>query len=373
MVDYDRDSVLSISHTLRATLAAPRHEAESSAPFIAMLRGWAALLLIAFMQQGCGLVIDAVQLLHPIATNELDAICARGQIRVGMAVEPFQPFVFPAIYTDEGLRVTGLDVELVREISAALSQRCGNKEPIVPTLQLIRFRNLFIELAEGNLDLFVSSISANVAAPGRIGLAYSNPYFDAGGIGGITARPNVAERVNAYIRRSSERVADAQLMSEALAGLTVAVQEGTSAQFYAEANLKGITLVLCDSLPAAFESQHPPIDLILGKEPVLNYTVRRVRKDWQLLTLANGKPLVLTREHYAIVTDEESYRLRRFLNDLLFRLDESGRLTEMRQRWLEDTYAYPRRAATEGLPFAAEKMPQHYDQGQCRLADTRSR
>ena len=373
MVDYDRDSVLSMPHTLRTILETPRYEAGTSAPFIGRLPGWASLLLITFMLQGCGLVIDAVQLLHPIATNELDAICARGQVRVGMAAEPFQPFVFPAIYTDEGLRVTGLDVELVREISAALSQRCGNKEPILPTLQLIRFRNLFIELTEGNLDLFVSSISANVAAPGRIGLAYSSPYFDAGGIGGITAQPEVAERVAEYIRRSSASTADANVMTNAFSGLTVGVQEGTSAQFYAEANLRGIRLVLCDSLPAAFESQHPPIDLILGKEPVLNYTVRRVRKDWQLLKLKNGKPLVLTHEHYAIVTDEESYRLRRFLNDLLFRLDESGRLTEMRQRWLEENYAYPRRAATEGLPFAAEKMPQHYDQGQCRLADTRAR
>lgn len=372
MVDYDRDSILSMPHTPRTILVAPPPETGTTAPLIRLLGEWASLLLMAFMIQGCGLVVDALQMVWPIATNELDAICSRGQVRVGMAVEPFQPFVFPAIYTDEGLRVTGLDVELVREITTALSQRCGGK-PIVPTLQLIRFRNLFLELTEGNLDLFVSSISANVPAPGRIGLAYSNPYFDAGGIGGITARPDVAERIGANVRRASARATDGNTITNAFSGLTVAVQEGTSAQFYAEANLNGITLVLCDSLPAAFESQNPPIDLILGKEPVLNYTVRRVRKDWQLLRLDSGKPLLLTHEQYAVVTDEESYRLRRFVNDLLFRLDESGRLADMRRRWLEENYAYPRRAATEGLPFAAEKMPQHYDQGQCRLADSRSR
>ena len=331
----------------------------------------ALLLLMSLV--GCGLIVDGIGLIHPLARNELDVICARGHIRVGMSVEPFQPFVFPAIYTDEGLRVTGLDVELVREISSALSQHCGSNKPIVPTLHLIRFRNLFIELTEGNLDLFVSSISANVPAPGRIGLAYSSPYFDTGGIGGITARPEVAERIGEYVRRSSWKTADANVMTSAFSGLTVAVQEGTSAQIYAEANLTGIKLVLCDSLPAAFESQDPPIDLILGKLPVLDYTIRRVRKDWQLLRLDSGKPLVMTREQYAIVTDEENYRLGRFLNELLFRLDESGRLDDMRRRWLEENYAYPRRAATEGLPFAAEKMPQHYDQGQCRMADNRSR
>lgn len=373
MVDYDRDSVLSMPHRPRAILTDPPCERGTTASLTRLLGEWTSLLLIACMVQGCGLLVDTAQLVYPLATNELDAICARGQVRVGMAVEPFQPFVFPAIYTDEGLRVTGLDVELVREITAALSQRCGSTTPIVPTLHLIRFRNLFIELAEGNLDLFVSSISANVPAPGRIGLAYSNSYFDAGGIGGITAQPEVAERIGEYIRRSSASTADANVMTNAFSGLTVAVQEGTSAQFYAEANLTGIKLVLCDSLPAAFESLNPPIDLILGKEPVLDYTVRRVRKDWHLIRLDSGKPLLLTREQYAVVTDEESYRLRRFLNDLLFRLDESGRLSDMRKRWLEETYAYPRRAATEGLPFAVEKMPQHYDQGQCRLADNRSR
>lgn len=337
-------------------------------PVLGMLVGRHLSSLVLWLSlSGCGLIVDAIGFIHPLATTELDAICARHQIRVGMSFEPVQPFVFPAIYTDEGLRVTGLDVELVREISAAFSQYCGGTEPIVPTLHLIRFRNLFIELTEGNLDFFVSSISANVPAPNRVGLGYSNPYFEAGGTGGIAARPEVAERFRAHISRQSTVPADA------FSRLTVAVQEGTSAQFYAESSLTGIRLVLCDSLPAALETKDPPIDLILGKAPVLEYTVRRSRKDWHLLRSENGKPLVLTREHYAIVTDEESYRLRRFLNELLFRLEESGRLAEMRRRWLEEDYAYPRRAATEGLPFAAEKMPQHYDQGQCRLTDNRSR
>lgn len=328
-----------------------------------LIRRFMTALLLWLNLAGCGLIVDAIGLIHPFAKTELDAICARHQLRIGIAVEPFQPFVFPAIYTDEGVRITGLDVELVREISAAFSERCGGQEPIVPTLHLVRFRNLFIELTEGNVDFFVSSISANAPALGRIGLDYSSPYFFAGGIGGITPRMELAEQIRAKVGLQPVKA------TEAFSGLTVAVQEGTSAQFYAESNLPGIRLVLCDSLPAALESKSPPIDIILGKEPVLEYTVRRSRKDWHLLRLDGGKPLVLTREQYAIVTDEQSYRLRRFLNDLLFRLEESGRLADMRRRWLEEDYAYPRRAATEGLPFDAAKMPQHYDQGQCRLTD----
>ena len=63
---------------------------------------------------------------------------------------------------------------------------------------------------------------------------------------------------------------------------------------------------------------------------------------------------------------EDSYRLRWFINNLLFKLDESGKLAEMRKRWLEELYAFPRRAAAEGLPFDVGKMVPHYDLGTCQ-------
>ena len=93
------------------------------------------------------------------------------------------------------------------------------------------------------------------------------------------------------------------------------------------------------------------------------------RIDWQPILSDSGRPLLLMREEYAVVVAEESYRLRWIINDLLFRLWESGRAGEMRRRWFVDDYAYSRRATTEGLPFTAEQVVQHYDQGQCRLAE----
>ncbi len=328
------------------------------------------IFLMILLLQGCGLVIDAVQLVRPLTTDEVQAICARRKVQVGIAVEPFRPFVFPATFTDEGLRVTGLDVELIQELTSALSKHCGN-EPIVPVLHLVRYRDLFVLLNESKLDLFVSATSANVPVPGRSGLAYSTPYFYDGGIGGIVAGSEVRERVWAQLRGQSAKPYEPAALRQALAGLTVAVQQGTSAQFYAEAHLSGIKLVLCDSLPAAFESQDPVIDVILGRQPVLHYIVTFVRKSWQQLMSDGQRPLLLTQEHYAVVMAEENYALRRFVNGVLFRLHESGRLAEMRQRWFEETYAYPRRAATEGLPFAAENMAQHYDQGACRIVPGR--
>lgn len=267
--------------------------------------------------------------------------------------------------------MTGLDVELVRSIIDALFQHC--EKPVTPILHLVRFRDLFSLLNEGQLDLFVSAVAANTPSPTRAGFAYSIPYFYNGGISGIAPRANIVERVRANLRAQAATPAPDGLIANerALAGLTIAVQEGTAAHYYAEANLKTNRLVLCDSLPAAFEASDQsggiPIDVILGGEPVLQFMVTRVRKDWRLLIHDDGRPFFLTRAHYSVVLAEESYRLRWFVNSHLFRLDEAGRLADMRRRWLDDIYAFPRRAAAEGLPFDVEKMVAHYDQGTCRV------
>lgn len=359
----DRDSVLTVNRR------------DSSAGGLSAAPRWALLCvaLAGLSLQGCGLVYDALQYVAPVATDELDAICRRQRVQVGMAMEPFRPFVFPAIWTDEGSRVTGLDVELVRHIVDALSQQCGR--PVTPVLHLVRFRDLFLHLSEGKLDLFVSAVPSNVPVPAWAGFAYSIPYFQHGGLSGITRRTDVAERIRQRFQPPSGASPGMTTGEQVLAGLTVAAQDGTASQHYAAVNLKDSRMVLCDSLPAAFESAElsadPGIDVILGARPVLEYMVTRVKKDWQLLARADGKPFFLTRTQYAVVMSEESYRLRWFVNTVIFRLDESGQLERMRVRWLDEPYAFPRRAAVEGLPFDVEKMVSQYSQGECRAERAR--
>lgn len=342
-------------------------------PILALVRpgrlGWTAMLLL--LLPGCGLLIDAVEKVWPVTGNEVDAICTRERVQVGLAMEPFRPFVFPTIWTDEGARVTGLDVELVRAMTDELSRRCGR--PVTPVLHLVRFRDLFRLLNEGQLDWFVSAVAANIPAPDRAGVAYSIPYFYGGGSGGMARNHEVLDRVRTNLREQATHPHPDRLAvtRHALDGLTIAVQDGTSAYHYAEANLSANRLLVCDSLPAALEyadsQATPPIDVILGAKPVLEYMVTRVRKDWALLTRDDGEPLLLTKGHYAVAMAEESYRLRWLVNDLLLKLDESGRLQEMRKRWLDEDYAFPRRASLEGLPFDVEKMAAHYTQGTCRI------
>ena len=331
---------------------------------------WLTGLAVVPLLTGCGLLIDAAEQVWPVSDNEVEAICVRERVQVGLAMEPFRPFVFPAIWTDEGARVTGLDVELVGAMTDELSRRCGRS--VTPVLHLVRFRDLFRLLNEGHLDWFVSAVAANVPSPQRAGVAYSLPYLYGGGTSGIARNREVLDRVRANLMQPTLRSAPAEAAfpTHALDGLTVAVQDETSAHHYAEANLRSARLVVCDSLPAAFEyadaGLEPPIDVILGAQPVLEYMVHRVRKDWMLLTRDQGAPLLLTKANYAVVLAEESYRLRWLVNDLLLKLEESGRLQDMRIRWLEEEYAFPRRASLEGLPFDVENMAAHYTQGGCR-------
>jgi polar amino acid transport system substrate-binding protein len=324
------------------------------------------LIALGFFLQGCGLVFDAVELVHPLTSDEVSDICSREQVRVGISVEPFRPFVFPAVFTDEGVRVTGFDVELIREVADALTTYCGGQKPVVPTLHLTRFRDLFIEMNEGHLDLFISSLGGNIPGARPMGLWFSIPYFHNGGIGAIIQKPEVEERVWAQFRKQAGNPDTLSAIQAGLSGLTVAAQKGRTSQLYAQANLKNIRLLVCDSLPAAVETKDPSIDVILTNYSILDYVTKHVWPDWRLLTRNDGKPIILTQEHFSIVTAEEKTRLQWFLNNLLFRLEESGRLEQMRRRWLEESYAPTRRATTEGLPFEVSKVPDHYDQGQCR-------
>ena len=326
------------------------------------------LLAVVFLQ-GCGLVYDAATMVHPLNRDELSSICAGGRLRVGISVEPFRPFIFPAMYTDEGIRVTGFDIELIREVADALSAHCGIPHSVVPTLHVTRFPDLFIKMNEGQLDLFVSSVSGTVPGTRPTGLWFSAPYFRGDGIAAIVQEPKIAERVRAHFGKPTGNWDTLEAVQDAFTGLTLAVQKGRSAYLYAQANLKQSRLVVCDSLPAAIETKDPKIDVILSDHSILDYVTKRVWQDWQLLMQADGTPLIVTQEDLSVVTSDEHRRLQWFLNNLLFRLEESGRLKQMRSRWIEADYAPIRRATAEGLPLEVTQVPDHYDQGQCRLAE----
>lgn len=329
-------------------------------------------LVTGCLLQGCGLLMDAAEMVRTVVpgpSDELDVICKHKRLQVGIAVEALPPFVFPVIWNDQGPWVTGLDIELVQEITRALSRHCGGA-PLTAVPHMVHFRDLFRLLTEGHLDMFVSSVSYNVPHLTASGLGYSTPYYYDAGISGITRRPEVVEQVRAALRQQAEGGDLLAGRKEALAGLIVAVQEGRSPHLYAEANLKGIRLLLCDTLAAALQSRNPAVDVILGKQPILDYILAREprMKKWQPLVLESREPLLLNRELFTVVMAENSFRLQWLVNDALFELEESGRLTAIRRRWLKEDYAFHLRATSEGLLSDMPESLRVYVAGRCHWA-----
>lgn len=327
------------------------------------------LLLGVVFLQGCGLIYDAVTMVHPSNRNELSSICDQGRVRIGISAEPFRPFIFPAMHTDEGIRVAGFDIELIREITNDLSAYCGKPNSVVPTLHVTHFPDLFIKMNERQLDLFVSSVSGTVPGSRPTGLWFSAPYFRGDGIAAIFKDPALEARIRTQLEESHVDWNTLTAVQKGFSGLTVAVQKGRPAHLYAQANLKQTRLVVCDSLPAAIETGNPKIDVILSDHSILEYVTKRIWQNWHLLTKADGVAIIMTQEDFSIVTSDEHRRLQWVLNNLLFHLEESGRLRQMRTRWLEEDYTPARRATSEGLPLEVTQVPEHYDQGQCRLAE----
>lgn len=330
------------------------------------MRAFLCAVVMTGLLSGCGLIMDAAELVRPIVPdlpNELDLICRHRQVQVGIADEPFPPFVFPAFPTNEGPKITGLDIDLVERISAALSAHCGH--PVVTKYSVVPFRDLFMKLTEGKLDLFVSGMAANVPHLTATGLGYSTPYFTDTGIIGMARGSRVAEQVRVALRRTSQGDS-LEARKASLAGLTIAVQGGRSPYLYAMARLKDVQLVVCDTLAAALASD-PPVDLILGKAPFVDYLPRQEHREWRPLLLEDGQLFFLSRENYAIAMGESSYGLRWLVNDVLYDLELSGRLDEMRRNWVNPDYAYSRRARGEGVLCPACRTIQPREPGRCRL------
>ena len=108
----------------------------------------------------------------------------------------------------------------------------------------------------------------------------------------------LVERMCANLHAQTEKPATNESIAteRALDGLTIAVQGLTAAHLYAEGNVTTSRPVLCEFLPAAFESADagtdPVIDVILGAKPALQFMVMRVRKDRRLLTFSVEKLVV---------------------------------------------------------------------------------
>lgn len=313
---------------------------------------WVGIACLTMLLTGCGPLFDAIATLRPGAKDlHRDVVCTRHVVHVGIAAGPYPPFIFPVAQTESGPKVTGLDIELLKELVQGLTNYCG--DPVRPSLRLIPFPALFRYLQEGTIDLFLSGTPSDIPAPGTSGFGYSVPYVREGGIVALIREPAVANEVQRRLQGLRDHALGIAIAEQALKGFRLGVQESTSAELYAKAVLPQSPLFVCRSLQAAFDAvvnEAAPAQVILGSSIVLQYAARRqpMEQRWEVLR-HEGMPVRLTHEQYSIVISGSRYQLRWFVNNLLVQMEERGKLNAMRRRWLTDDYEYEDRIAQEGI------------------------
>ena len=83
-------------------------------------RIWAALCCL--LLSGCGLLIDAVEQVWPVAGSKVDIICERGRVQVGLAMEPFRPLVDAQVRQLADLGRYEVDTANKRELGLMMSR-----------------------------------------------------------------------------------------------------------------------------------------------------------------------------------------------------------------------------------------------------------
>lgn len=323
---------------------------------LTMRRNGPAIVLVfaAFLLDACGYLIDGIEWFLPKESSR-DAVCSRENLEIALSAGPYPPFVFPVMQTAEGPRVTGFDIDLIRAVERELQDHCG--KAIHPAIRLVPFLELFALMQERKVDLFISATPANVAGAGRGGLTYTLPYFSTGGLTVVARTPDIADVIRQRLAAKGVPVHASLSRLEAMSGFRMAVVDGSSGAAYAAANATTDRFIVCNTLTAAFHAETSvgePADLIVGSSPVLTSMAHRHLHEWTVVTLDGKQPLLLTHENFSIVVREDRLHLLWFLNNVLFKLEESGELERLRRRWLQEDYDAGQRAANEGLPVSDE-------------------
>jgi cyclohexadienyl dehydratase len=179
---------------------------------------WLAFVALAFML--------ALPVIAPRAdeTNLLDAILARGALRVGTTGD-YKPFTYLDPTTK---RFEGIDIEMAEALGKAL----GVKVEFVQT----SWPKLMGDFGEAKFDVAMGGISVNLDRQKKA--LFSTPYMVDG---------------KAPIARCAEKAKYASLADIDKPGVRVIVNPGGTNQRFAEANLKAATITVYPDNVTIFE------------------------------------------------------------------------------------------------------------------------
>jgi len=241
----------------------------------------------------CALALLPLVAAPALAQSTLERVRRSGTLRVGTDA------TYPPLEYVEGTQCAGFDVDL----GNALARELGVRAEFVNA----SFDGIFPALVNGSFDAVMSSVT--ITPERSASMLFTDPYYESG------------QRI--ALRRGTTGIA----AEGDLSGKQVGVQINTTAQYDLEKR-PGIALTRYNTIDLALlDLQVGRIDAVVGDAPVLQYMTRQSFPELEVV----GRRF--TDEKFGIALARSSDDLRRALNAALWRVEQSGELDRLREKW----------------------------------------
>ena len=206
----------------------------------------------------------------------------------------------PFEYVDESGQISGVDIEVGREIGKALGREVEFKN--------INFDGLITALRTGSIDLVLSSMTATPER--RKSIDFSEPYVRTG--------------LSILAAKDSTLQSAADLKTP---GRKIVVRLGTTGETWARQNLSEAKIITLDAdVSCVMEVVNGNVDAwIYDQLSIMNYQAKHAEKTRALLT-------PLREEVWAIGLKQGNDELKAKVNEVLARMRSDGSFTKLAER-----------------------------------------
>jgi len=241
--------------------------------------------------------------------------CSRSNKLIIGTDATYPPFEF----VDETGQITGVDIEVGREIGKALGREVEFRN--------INFDGLITALRTGSIDLVISSMTATPER--RKSIDFSEPYVKTG--------------LAILVANNSTVQSGADLKTP---GRKIVVRLGTTGENWARENLKEAKIIALDAdVSCVMEVVNANVDAwIYDQLSIMNYQAKYAGKTRALLA-------PLREEVWAVGLKQGNDGLKTKVNEVLARMRTDGSFTKLAERHMAKEKAM---MTAQGLPFVFE-------------------
>ena len=225
----------------------------------------------------------------------------------------------PFEYVDENGQISGVDIEVGREIGKALGREVEFRN--------INFDGLITALRTGSIDLVISSMTATPER--RKSIDFSEPYVKTG--------------LSILAAKNSTVQSAADLKTP---GRKIVVRLGTTGEHWARENLKEAKIIALDAdVSCVMEVVNANVDAwIYDQLSIMNYQLKHAEKTRALLA-------PLREEVWAVGLKQGDDELKAKVNEVLARMRSDGSFSKLAERFMAKEKEM---MTAQGLPFVFE-------------------